>query len=116
VARYDRLHARPPTHDVDRWTEGRVVDVTREAGAVVVAVRPVEAVDGDGDRDTGGDSNGPEPAAGATAPDGDAALGEPVALRVSDAVYDLFVRRVADEDSEDGAVLPGAPVWYRARG
>ena len=88
VARDDRLHARAPGHDVERWTEGRVVDVEKPPGRVVVTVRP----------ETGGDSE------------------ETVDLRVSEAVYDLFVGRVAAEHRSEGDVLPGAPVWYRKRG
>jgi hypothetical protein len=88
VARDDRLHARPPTHDVERWTRGSVVGVEHPPGRVVVTVRP----------DAEGDGT------------------EPVAHRVSEAVYDLFVGRVADEDRADGDVCPGAPVWYRERG
>jgi hypothetical protein len=86
VARHDRLHARPPSHDTDRWTEGRVVDVTHDHGSVVVTVRAAGATD------------------------------DPVDLRVSDAVYGLFVERVDPEDRTDGEVTPGAPVWFRVRG
>ncbi len=86
MARHDRLHARPPTHDTDRWTEGRVVGVTHEAGGVVVSVRTAGAA------------------------------GDTVELRVSDAVYDLFVRRVDPDDRTDGEVDAGAPVWFRVRG
>jgi hypothetical protein len=89
MARDDRLHARPPAHDVERWTEGRVVAVAKPPGRVVVTVRP----------ETEGVA---EP--------------EPVDLGVSEAVYDLFVGRVAAEHRADGDVRPGAPVWYRKRG
>jgi hypothetical protein len=85
VARHDRLHARPPAHDVDRWTEGRVVGVAHDDAGVAVTVRP----------DGGGDT---------------------VDLRVSEAVYDLFVGRVAPDDRADEEVRPGAPVWFRKRG
>jgi hypothetical protein len=84
VARHDRIHARPPDHDVERWTEGAVTGVTHDDGGVVVTVRP--------------------------------AGGGTVDLRVSDAVYDLFVGRVAPGDRADGEVVPGAPVWFRERG
>lgn len=93
MARDDRLHARPPTHDVERWTEGSVAGVERTSGRVVVTVRPEPR----GEDAEGGGS-------------------ETVALRVSEAVYDLFVGRVAPDDRADGEVLPGAPVWFRKRG
>jgi hypothetical protein len=83
MARHDRLHARPPAHDSDRWTEGEVVAASHDDAGVVVTVR-----DGGGQVD----------------------------LRVSEAVYDLFVGRVAPEHRADGEVRPGAPVWYRKRG
>lgn len=89
MARDDRLHARPPTHDVERWTEGRVVSIEKPPGRAVVTVRP----------ETGGDGGG-----------------ESVDLQVSEAVYDLFVGRVADEHRADGDVSPGTSVWYRKRG
>lgn len=40
----------------------------------------------------------------------------PVDLRVSDAVYDLFVGRVDPADRTDDEVDPGAPVRFRVRG
>lgn len=93
MARDDRLHARPPTHDVERWTESRVVGVEKPPGRAVVTVRPETGGDGGGESDP-----------------------ESVDLRVSEAVYDLFVGRVAEENRSEGDVLPGAPVWYRKRG
>jgi hypothetical protein len=87
MARYDRLHARPPTHDAERWSRGTVVGVAHEPGGVVVTV----------------DAEGP--------------AGPRLDLRVSEAVYELFVGRV-DENHRtgEGEVRPGAPVWFRARG
>lgn len=84
MARYDRLHARPPAHDPERWTAGRVLEVESEPGAVAVGVRADET-------------------------------GETTVLRVSEAVYDLFVGRVDPADRAEGEVCPGAPVWFRAR-
>lgn len=86
MARDDRLHARPPAHDVERWTEGNVVGVEHASGRVTVTVRPKGKGDG------------------------------VVDLAVSEAVYDLFVRRVAAADRSEGDVLPGAAVWFRKRG
>lgn len=43
---HDRVHAREPTHDRDRWTVGRVVDLTERDGHAVVTVAP-EASDGE---------------------------------------------------------------------
>lgn len=89
MARDDRIHARPPGHDVERWTEGRVIEVAKQPGRVVVTVRP--ETEGSGAAET-------------------------VDLRVTEAVYDLFVGRVAEADRADSDVCPGAPVWYRKRG
>lgn len=82
MARHDRVHARPPEHDVDRWRAGEVDGVRHDDAGVVVTVRDDGTVD----------------------------------LRVSEAVYDLFVGRVAPEHRADGEVCRGAPVWYRKRG
>ncbi len=35
---HDRLHAREPTHDRDRWTRGVVRDLSRRDGHAVVTV------------------------------------------------------------------------------
>ncbi len=99
VARDDRVHARPPTHDVERWTEGRVIEVTKPPGRVVVTVRP----------ETEG-STEPEPESESESKP------EPVDLRVTEAVYDLFVGRVTEMNRVDGDACPGTPVWYRERG
>jgi len=36
---HDRLHARKPTHDIDRWSTGTVQDITQRDGHCVVTVR-----------------------------------------------------------------------------
>ena len=46
---HDRLHARKPTHDIERWSTGRVDSVDQRDGHCVVTVRdednePVELV------------------------------------------------------------------------
>jgi hypothetical protein len=41
---HDRIHARKPTHDLDRWLTGTVADITHRDGHCVVTVDP-----GDGD-------------------------------------------------------------------
>ncbi len=35
---HDRIHAREPTHHVDRWTPGRIESLGRRDGHVVVTV------------------------------------------------------------------------------
>ena len=37
---HDRIHARKPTHDLDRWSTGVVTDITRRDGHCVVTVDP----------------------------------------------------------------------------
>ena len=39
---HDRIHAREPTHDRDRWSVGRVESVAERDGHAVVAVRDEE--------------------------------------------------------------------------
>lgn len=36
---HDRLHAREPTHDIDRWSTGVVEAIARRDGHCVVTVR-----------------------------------------------------------------------------
>lgn len=35
---HDRIHARKPTHDIDRWSTGRIESVERRDGHCVVTV------------------------------------------------------------------------------
>jgi hypothetical protein len=42
---HDRLHARKPTHDLDRWSTGVVTGITRRDGHCVVTVEPEGADD-----------------------------------------------------------------------
>jgi len=37
---HDRIHAREPSHHVDRWTVGRIESVDERDGHCVVTVRP----------------------------------------------------------------------------
>lgn len=37
---HDRLHAREPTHDIDRWSSGVVESIDERDGHCVVTVRP----------------------------------------------------------------------------
>lgn len=39
VVPHDRIHAREPDHDRDRWTEGTVLDAEERNGHYVVTVR-----------------------------------------------------------------------------
>lgn len=42
---HDRIHARKPTHDLDRWSIGVVADVTQRDGHCVVVVEPEDGGD-----------------------------------------------------------------------
>ena len=42
---HDRLHARKPTHDLDRWSTGVVAGITQRDGHCVVTVEPEESDD-----------------------------------------------------------------------
>ena len=85
---HDRIHAREPSHHVDRWTVGRIEAIAERDGHAVVTVRPASAE---------------------AAPVSD----EPVDLVVTLAVRDLFVRRLNLEADESPV---GERVWYRVRG
>jgi hypothetical protein len=37
---HDRIHAREPTHDIDRWRVGRIESVGQRDGHCVVTVAP----------------------------------------------------------------------------
>lgn len=90
---HDRVHAREPSHHVDRWSVGEIESIGERDGHCVVTVRPV-ADGGTADR--------------ATEESGDA-----VELVVTLAVRDLFVSRLAIEADESPV---GERVWYRKRG
>ena len=83
---HDRIHAREPTHDVERWRTGTVERLFERDGHAVVVIR---AEDEDGEN------------------------GETVELVVTLAVRDLFVRRL---DLEGDETPVGSRVWYRKRG
>ncbi|ELZ45043.1 hypothetical protein C465_15522 [Halorubrum distributum JCM 9100] len=93
---HDRVHAREPSHHVDRWTVGVVESIGERDGHYVVTVRPVAPEGEEGD----------EPAE-------DADRGEPVELTLTLAVRDLFVSRLPIDDGESPV---GERVWYRKRG
>ncbi|ELZ73958.1 hypothetical protein C457_01715 [Haloferax prahovense DSM 18310] len=82
---HDRIHAREPTHDRDRWTEGVVESVAERDGHWVVRARPAR--------------NGRE---------GD----DSVELVVTLAVRDLFLRRL---DVAAGESPVGCRFWYRKK-
>jgi hypothetical protein len=77
---HDRIHARRPTHDVDRWNTGTITRVFERDGHCIVVVDDE---------------------------------GEPVELRVTFAIRDLFVRRL---DLDEGESPVGSQVWYRKHG
>ncbi len=39
---HDRIHARRPSHHVDRWSTGRIESIEKRDGHCVVRVRPPE--------------------------------------------------------------------------
>jgi hypothetical protein len=91
---HDRVHAREPSHHVDRWSVGVVEAIGERDGHCVVTVRPV--VSGEGDERGAGESDA-----------------EPVELTITFAVRDLFVSRLPVEEGESPV---GERVWYRKRG
>ena len=96
---HDRVHAREPSHHVDRWSEGVVESIGERDGHCVVTVRPVAS--GDGDERGAGERGADEPDA------------ELVELTITFAVRDLFVSRLSIEEGESPV---GERVWYRKRG
>lgn len=91
---HDRIHAREPSHHVDRWSVGVVEAIGERDGHCVVTVRPVASGDGS--------------ERGAGEPDA-----ELVELTITLAVRDLFVSRLPVEEGESPV---GERVWYRKRG
>ena len=98
---HDRVHAREPSHRVDRWSVGVVESMDERDGHAVVTVRPVTRDAGDDggrgrgdDRESGNDES-------------------PVELVITLAVRDLFVGRLSVDDGESPV---GERVWYRKRG
>jgi hypothetical protein len=63
---HDRIHAREPTHDRERWRVGTITAITERDGHCVVTVAPEATEDGE----------------------------EPVELVVTFAIRDLFVSRL----------------------
>jgi len=86
---HDRIHARAPTHHVDRWRVGTIEAITTRDGHAVVTVRPETSAEAT-----------PEP-------------NETVELVVTLAIRDLFVSRLAIDD--DASPI-GERVWYRKHG
>jgi hypothetical protein len=99
--KHDRVHAREPSHHVDRWSVGVIEGMAERDGHAVVTVRPVAG---------NGGSSAEEGDGGSSAEEGD---GERVELLITLAVRDLFVGRL-DIDAGESAV--GERVWYRKRG
>lgn len=87
---HDRIHAREPTHDRERWRTGTITALGDRDGHCVVTVDP--------DADAGEDADG---------------ASESVDLWVTFAVRDLFVGRL-DLDPEESPV--GSRVWFRKTG
>lgn len=95
---HDRVHARAPSHHVDRWSVGVVESIGERDGHCVVTVRPVGSTDTEDARE--GESE-------------EADSGEPVELQITVAVRDLFVSRLSIDEGESPV---GERVWYRKRG
>jgi hypothetical protein len=92
---HDRVHAREPSHHVDRWSVGVVESIGERDGHCIVTVRPVESSGGGpGDGEASDESASVE-------------------LRITFAVRDLFVSRLATDEGESPV---GERVWYRKRG
>jgi hypothetical protein len=81
---HDRLRARPPTTEVDDWTEAVVREVARTEGGFEVTVAP---------------------AAGGTGT-------APVVVTVTAAIFDLFTGRL-DRSVDAPVDAVGATVWFR---
>jgi hypothetical protein len=90
---HDRIHAREPTHHVDRWTRGTIESVGERDGHCVVTVEPAAGAD------AAGDGEGEEE--------------DRVELVVTFAVRDLFLDRLDLADDESPV---GETVWYREHG
>ena len=88
---HDRIHAREPSHHVDRWSTGVIESIRERDGHCVVTVRPVGAAS------EGPDDGGPDS----------------VDLVVTLAVRELFVSRLPIGEAESPV---GERVWYRKRG
>lgn len=84
---HDRIHAREPAHDRERFTVGVIEAIEERDGHCVVTVTPESASD-----------------------PGEAAA---VELVVTVAVRDLFLSRLALADGESPV---GERVWYREHG
>ncbi|MFO8114093.1 MAG: hypothetical protein R6U01_01825 [Halorubrum sp.] len=91
---HDRVHAREPSHHVDRWSVGVIESIDERDGHCVVTVRPVASGEAGDERQSEGD-------------------GRTVELVITLAVRDLFVGRLAVDDDESPV---GERVWYRKRG
>lgn len=96
---HDRIHAREPTHHVDRWTRGTIESVGERDGHCVVTVHPAD------------DEPPDDEPADDDATDDDAT--DAVELVVTLAVRDLFLDRL-DLDDDESPV--GETVWYREHG
>ncbi|EMA60329.1 DUF7861 family protein [Halorubrum lipolyticum] len=94
---HDRVHAREPSHHVDRWSVGVIESIDERDGHCVVTVRPVDSEEGNGENqvDEGAGDDGA------------------VELVITLAVRDLFVGRLPIGDGESPV---GERAWYRKRG
>ena len=96
---HDRVHAREPSHHVDRWSVGEIESIDERDGHCVVTVRPVEeSAEGAESGGSGGEAGSNESS---------------VELLITFAVRDLFVSRLSIGDDESPV---GERVWYRKRG
>jgi len=96
---HDRVHAREPSHHVDRWSVGVIESIDERDGHCVVA------------GSTGRSSR--RKAAARVRDDEEDGDRRPVELVITLAVRDLFVGRLPIGDGESPV---GERVWYRKRG
>ena len=107
---HDRIHAREPSHHVDRWTPGRIESIAERDGHAVVTVQPMAIENASGATESVSGVTKNESVADSAPTESSA---DAVDLVVTFAVRDLFVRRL---DLEDGESPVGERVWYRVRG
>ena len=88
---HDRIHAREPSHHVDRWSVGVIESLAERDGHCVVAVRSEARTD------AGTDASPPDA----------------VELVVTFAVRDPLLGRLQTTEKESPV---GERVWYRKRG
>ncbi len=88
---HDRIHARQPTHNLEQWNDGTIVDMTERDGHCVVSVTPADTDDNEQSTET-------------------------LELTVTLAIRDLFVSRLEIDPDDPNESPVGERVWYREHG